>query len=315
MRNNVDLLLEWCTLAGSGSRDQFSRAATGMIPGPSDRVLAKLELMGHVEVDWDRTGRWSVNPTVLALPEGSGGNAFVVGGRNEGTLRTLEALRDSGELSLTVVPGGAIGPSTWFVGTPTLDQLGSAANRLGASIVVEPAKQLMQQCPSLDQVLEGMQADYVPSGFGARKLNVQTLKYEHIDVKYANWPPGCFEQLSNGRRKYIFVDDNDVRYVCDRWVATHAEIRRQAGTDVSLPSVVQWDKVTDRLAVRSTAQLPTTWARAAALCSGIMPRRVEGQQWWDIYEGVELHMFGEFTKALDLKPTSSDLSYLDGDNS
>jgi hypothetical protein len=311
MRNEVDLLLEWCSIRGSGSREQFARAATGMVPGSSDRVLARLELMGHIEVDWDRTGRWSVNPTVLALPEGSGGNAFVSGARNEGTLRTLELLRDSEGISLTIVPCDVMGPSTWFVGAPTVDRLEAVAGRLGGSVIVEPALELMNRWPSLDQVLEGARANFVPSGFGARRLNVRNLTFEPVDVKYANWPAGCFEQLSSGRRKYIFVDDDDVRYVCDRWVATHAEIRRQASADPALPSVVLWDKATNRLAVRSTAQLPTMWARAAALCSGIVPRRVEGQQWWDIYEGIELHMFGAFAKALDLKRISSDLSDLD----
>jgi hypothetical protein len=139
------------------------------------------------------------------------------------------------------------------------------------------------------------------------------MRYEPIDVKYARWPAGCFEQLSNGRRKYIFVDDDDRRHVCDRWVATHAEIRRQRRLGRSVPEALSWDEATGRMAVLASAQLPTQWARAAALCSGLAPRRVTEQRWYDIYEGVPLTMFGRFTKSLGISLTSTDLSGFDSE--
>lgn len=310
----VDRCLEWCTLLGQGSREQFARATAHLLPGVSDRVLSALELAGHLEVDWERTGRWSVNPPVLALPEGSGGNAFLVGGRNEGTVTRLLSLRQAGHLAgLTVVRGGETQASTWFVGIHTVDHLYAVAHEIGAAVTIEPAQLLMQRFPSLDFVLARCETTYVPSGFGAKRLDVVSLRYEPIDVKYGNWPAGCFEQLSRGRRKYVFVDDEDRRFVCDRWVATHAELRRQRQLGQQVPQVLAWDMVRERMAVSSAAQLPTPWARAAALTSGLSPRRVRKDGLWDVFEGVPLHMYKRFAQALGLSPRDSDLGHLDED--
>jgi hypothetical protein len=311
-RTPVDLVLEWCTITGAGSRQQFELAVSDLLPGEANAVLSGLESAGHLEVDWERTGRWSVNPPVLALPEGGGGNACLVGGRNEATLSTLTNLEKSRSIeSLTVMPGGPRHASTWFVGVRTLDQLESAAAAIGATVTVDPAALLMERFTDLDHILAAHRADYVPSGFRAKQLKVRTMRYEPIDVKYANWPAGCFEQLSNGRRKYIFVDDDNNRHVCDRWIATHAELRRERRAGRQVPDVLRWDLGTERMAVLATAQLPTYWARAAILCSGMSPRRVMGAQWTDIYEGVRLVMYGRFCKALDIPPIPTDLSRYD----
>jgi hypothetical protein len=312
MRTAVDLALEWCTIQGQGSRQQFELVVSDLLPGRANAVLRGLELVGHIEVDWERTGQWSVNPPVLALPEGSGGNAVLVGGRNLATLNAITALKASHRIeSFTVIPGGGAHASTWFVGVRSIDQLEEAAAAIGATVTIDPATFLMERFIDLDQILSAHRREYVPSGFRAKQLNAHTLRFEPIDVKYANWPAGCFEQLSNGRLRYIFVNDHDDRYVCDRWVATHAEIRRQRRAHIDVPQVLRWDKLTQRMAVLARAQLPTYWARAAALCSGLPPRRVERGQWTDIYEGVRLVMYGKFCRALEIQLASTDLTEYD----
>src|SRR5207302_5937165 len=175
----------------------------------------------------------------------------------------------------------------------------------------DPGSLVMERFADLDHILSAHRTEYVPSGFRAKQLNVRTMRYEPVDVKYANWQPGCFEQLSNGRRKYIFVDDNDDRHVCDRWTATHAEMRRQRRAGRRVPDVLRWDMSRERMAVVALAQLPTYWGRAAALCSGLPPRRVEGAQWTDIYEGVRPLMYGRFCRALDIPPVTADLGDYD----
>lgn len=309
----ADLVLEWCSVVGRGSRQQFEIAVSGLIDdGSPSALLSGLEVAGHVEVDWERSGRWSVNPPVLALPEGSGGNACLVGGRNQGTRVEVENLLQRGLIdSFSIVPNGRGHASSWFIGCRSFGRLIDAAELIGATVAVAPARFLMDLFKDLDETLSASETEYVPSGFGAKKLNVQTMRYEAIDVKYARWPAGCFEQLSNGRRKYIFVDDGDRRHVCDRWVATHAEIRRQRRLGEPVPSALSWDQNTDRMAVLASAQLPTQWARAAVLCSGLAPRRVTEQRWYDVYEGVPPTMFGRFTKSLEIPPTSCDLSGFD----
>lgn len=312
MRDVANLVLEWCSIVGEGSRQQFEAAAGGLSDEHPSALLSGLELAGHLEVDWERTGRWSVNPPVLALPWGSGGNACLVGARNHGTKAQIDNLHETGLVdSFTIVPSGGPHAPSWFIGCRSFDQLIEAAQLIGSTVVVEPARFLLEYFKDLDEILSANETEYVPSGFGAKQLNVQTMRYEPVDVKYARWPAGCFQQLSNGRHKYIFVDDDNQRYVCDRWVATHAEVRRQRRLGRTAPPTLSWDKDTERMAVLASAQLPTQWARAAALCSGLAPRRVTRQRWYDIYEGVPLTMFGRFTKFLEIPLTSTDLSDLD----
>lgn len=308
-RTAVDLALEWCTIVGEGSRAQFEAAVTDIFPGRANAVLSGLELAGHIEVDWESSGRWSVNPPVLALPEGSGGNACLIGGRNEATLTTLTQLQAARRVeSLSAVPGGPTHASTWFVGVRSVDQLEEAAAAIGGAVTVDPARFLMERFSDLDQILSAHRTEYVPSGFRAKQLNLRSMRFEPIDVRYANWPPGCFEQLSQGRRKYIFVNDDDDRHVCDRWVATHAEIRRQRNKGCPVPDVLRWDKSSERMAVLSTAQLPIHWSRAAALCTGLPPRRIRVAPWTDVYEGVRPVMYNRFCGALGIRPLHTDLS-------
>jgi hypothetical protein len=213
--------------------------------------------------------------------------------------------------SFTIISGGGSHASSWFIGCHSLGQLIDAARSIGATVAIDPAHLLMDLFKDLDEALSASETEYVPSGFSAKQLNAQTLRYEPIDVKYARWPSGCFEQLSNGRRKYIFVDDHNRRHVCDRWVATHAEIRRQRRIGRPVPEAVSWDRSTGRMVVLANAQLPTQWARAAAFCAGVAPRRVTGQRWYDVYQGVPLTMFGRFTNALEIPLASTDLSGFD----
>lgn len=309
---DADRLLEWCTLKGSGSRESFERSAGDRLSESANTVLSALEVAGHLEVDWERTGRWSVNPPVLALPEGSGGNAFLVGARNAATFDVLDQLKLKGVIaSLTRVRRDDAHASSWFVGVTCVEDLEAVASEIGALVVVDPTTLLLEHFPTLDQILASHRTEYSPSGFRARQLNVQRMRYEPVDVKYAQWPPGCFEQLVNGRRKYIFVDDDDQRYVCDRWVATHAEIRRQRRLGRQVLDVLLWDQASERMVVPATAQLPTHWARAAVLSSGIPPRRIQAERWVDVYEGVRLRTFGRFQQALELPIASTDLSHYD----
>jgi hypothetical protein len=309
---SADLVLEWCTLKGTGSRETFERAVGELLPVEANTLLSGLEVAGHLEVDWEHTDRWSVNPPVLALPAGGGGNAYLVGGRNVAMIDVLRDLQANGPVaSLTQLQHSTAHASSWFVGARTMDDLQLVAAEIAATVVVDPAMLLMKRFPDLDQILSARRTEYSPSGFRAKQLNVQRMRYEPVDVKYAQWPPGCFEQLANGRRKYIFVDDDDNRYVCDRWVATHAEIRRQRRLGRLVPQVLGWDKETERMAVLSSAQLPTHWARAAAFCSGLPPRRAKSTPWVDIYEGVRLLTYGRFCTALAIQLMNTDLSNYD----
>jgi len=227
-------------------------------------------------------------------------------------LNELGRLRDIGAVEgFACVAGDDFHATSLFVAAKSIDALNAVATQIGATVSIEPARLMLECYRDLDQLLADRRTDYVPSGFGAKQLDTSTLQYQSVDVKYANWPPGCFQQRSNGRLKYIFVDDDDSRYVCDRWVATHAEIRRRRRRGEYVPEVLRWDDDRERMIVRSSAQMPLPWARAAAFCSGLSPRRQRGEIWWDVFEGIPLHMYLHFKNALEIPASREDLSAFD----
>mgnify|MGYP001358653479 CR=1 FL=1 len=289
-REAIDLLVEWCSVVGAGSREQFDRACQNILdpdekPG---RLLENLEVMGHVEVDWPGGGRWAANPPALALAEGSGGNAVLVGGRTLGTWTTLAGIVEEGVAkSLESVAKEPGFPSTWYVGISSTTMLARIASRLGAVAITSPADVYLDHFLDLDHLLEVSTTEFPYSGFRAQQLDARTLLYSPVDVTRGNWPPGGFRQLFAGRYHYFFVDDTQNVHLLDRWATTHAELRRQMSKGNRVPEVLQYDPDRERMAVRASGQLPAQWARAAMICTGIPPRRSkQSRPWKDVYEGV-----------------------------
>ena len=314
---DIDRLVEWCSVVGDGSRVQFDRACKNILdpdekPG---KLLKNLEVMGHVEVDWPGGGRWAANPPALALAEGSGGNSVLVGGRTSGTWTTLAGLVEEGDAeSLESVAKEPGFPSTWYVGISSTAMLTGIALRLGAVAITSPAEVYLDHFLDLDDLLEVSKTEFPHSGFRAEQLDARTLRYSPVDVTRGNWPPGGFSQRSAGRPHYFFVDDTQTVHLLDRWATTHAELRRQISRGNPVPEVLQYDLSRERMAVRADAQLPAQWARAAMICTGMPPRRFkQSQPWKDIYEGVSPLLYKKICDFLGREDLirSSDLSKFD----
>ena len=312
MTEDLDLLLEWCSLRGSGTRDQFAAACQDMVTDiAAAQVLARLEKLGHVDVDWDHD-RWAVVPTSLALIEGSGGNAVLLGARTAATWARLAALASVGLVkSVTALENGLGYPSSWFVGVSSGDNLDDITAEFGAKAVTRPVQTALNHFVGLYAVLSASTARFVPSGFQARKFDTQTLRFVDTEVSRDAWPPGCFEQRSRGRNRYLFVNDTGVRHLADRWIAIHAELDRCRRNGIPVPDVLLWDKRTERMANLSGAQLPVQWARAAILCAGVAPRRITSGTWTNIYEGVKITLWRRFCDALEIPRVQGDLSRFD----
>ncbi len=314
---DIDRIVEWCSVCGAGSRKQFDDACQNIL-GPNEkswRILANLELMGHVEVDWPGGDGWSANPPALAHVAGSGGNAVLIGGRTTGTWTALEELFEQGvAASVKQIQNERDFPSSWFVGIHSTEVLTDIADQLGIVATTSLAYDYDNHFLGLDDILSVSIREYAGSGFQAERLDPITLRYQSADIRRGRWPPGLFRQLSAGRKQYIFIDDTEILHLLDRWTATHAELRRQESAGGHVPDVILYDFNLERMAVHVEARLPTQWARAALSGTGLPPHRHRHNgRSFDVYEGVSPYLYNRIWKSLGREgiPRQHDLSQFD----
>ena len=207
----LDLLVEWCSVQGSGSRSQFDRACSNVVEGDEkpSQILERLELLGVVEVDWAESGRWAANPPVLAHVRGSGGNAALIGARTKATWLAINTAVEEGIAASVSRPRPVAGfPTTWYVGVKSENDLPTIATRIGVSYTNSLVDDYLKHFLDLDQMIEVSSTEFPLSGFRSERLDPTTLWYELAEVERGRWPPGAFRQLSGGRRHYLFVDDD-----------------------------------------------------------------------------------------------------------
>ncbi len=292
MGGQADLILEWCSLKGEGtlrSFDDVCRVAFGDSI-KSSRLLQELELSGHVEVDWVRTGRWSVNPPVLSLIEGAGGNAALIGARSRSAVSKLAQLVESDVIvALNVVEQGPASPTAVFVAAPSYKALDHAAHAIGAMAKTAVRLEYMNALVQLEDALAAATSEFTASGIQAKRFNVSALRFEPCEIRFSVWRPGCYEQMSYGLHRYLFVDGEGKLHNVDRWLAIHAEINRVRSEGEATVVPLSWSSETESLFCDARAQLPIMWARAAVFCSGLLPiRHKDGRDghFVDEYRGV-----------------------------
>lgn len=288
----ADLILEWCSLKGTGTRGSFEQACLSVFGGsvrPS-QLLHELELSGHVEVDWVDSGRWWVAPTVLSFVEGSGGNAVLLGARSPETTSVLERLDVAGDIrALTPVQQGDWSPTAIFVAVSSTTELAAAGRAIGAEAKTTVRLEYKDALVSLESAVAAGASEYTPSGIQAKRLSVESLRFEPCEVRFGQWAPGCYEQMSFGMRRYLYVDEQGGLHNVDRWIAVHAEINRAIRSSRAAPNPLAWSQENQSLFCDARAQLPTMWARAAVMCTGLLPiRHVDAADghYVDEYRGV-----------------------------
>lgn len=299
----ADLILEWCSVKGEGTRHGFDEACKVVLGDATRpaRLLHELELCGHVEVDWVRTGRWSINPPVLSQIEGAGGNAVLIGARSRSTIAALARL-DAVEkfAAFTQVQQGVASPTAVFVAATSVESLGAAASAIGATAKTTVRLEYKDALLTLDDAIAAGADEYTASGIQARRLNVSTFRFEPCEIRFGTWRPGCYEQMSYGLRRYLYVDDDGALHNLERWLAVHAEINRSRRRGVNVAVPLSWAPKSESLFCDARAQLPIMWARAAVMCSGLLPIRhvaPDGHH-VDEYRGVLASTYNTIRKTL-----------------
>ena len=135
--------------------------------------------------------------------------------------------------------------------------------------------------------------------FKSEKFDTTTFRFEPFEIRFASWKPGCYEQLSYGLHRYLYVDDEGVLHNVDRWTAIHAELNRVNHSGLAI-NPLSWSSEHPGLFCEAWTQLPFMWARAAAMCSGLLPVRhvLDDGRWLYEYRGVPLTTYARISRTL-----------------
>ena len=271
-----DLVLRWCSEQVTGSlRDFHSACHAAGLPAPRARALLReLQVLGHLEVDWERM-RWGVAPAVLVvLPEG-GGHAVLCGARPallERRLREMhedpdDAVQTAGQHLFLAeeTPHDWAPRSLYFCVADNGDGLERGLGRLGVHLQRHGAEALALLGPGLDTEEGPGQRRSVVPGEDCERL-VRTPRGRTWSDSASDDAEGSYRYTRHGRRVYA-VRRADAWYECEPawcwWWAEHLERG---------PTSLRLFPGSRRLEVRADLPLPLLLARSAVLASGQLPQ-------------------------------------------
>lgn len=274
----MELLLGWCSARREGSRrsfrDAYEWAARDDRPRAANAALHRLEVLGHVDVDWVGGGDWAVAVPTLAVLPGSGGNALVAGSRSPDLRSRLDRACHTHGLSLTSVAQDG-GPDAWYVGGPGTDALRRVAESGGLAFTHNPSRRYCKLLTPITAVVEGAKRPFTPGGVEASRFDRETLRFEPFPWRGGMLPPGTYEHRGGGPNVYAVVHDDGTTSVVDRRIAVHYELsrlRRREGSWAYVP--LTWDSAEETLYCDARTPLPLLQTRAAVLATGLLPKRV-----------------------------------------
>ncbi|GAA1028166.1 hypothetical protein GCM10009557_12230 [Virgisporangium ochraceum] len=275
-----DELLLWCSETGSGRlrgfRDTYDWLAHRGDPPPVSwaTALANLQLLGHVEVDWD-TGHWAVAPTTLAMMSNAGGLALIVGAHPRWLLSRLDHLDCDPDPALVDLAGSVYfhdrvpqrsGPSVRYVAIAEEAAARRLCDRLGISFGAWVADHMADMLPTLPQLLRQRPSLVGPAGVEPRRLQPDPT------TGRLGWYPceddsgdGAYEYKRYGVPRYVFRRLGH-GFVADKRAVVYAELARLRR------HVIRFDPARRELVVPSRMQLPLPHGRCAVFKSGLLPR-------------------------------------------
>jgi len=291
-----DLLLEWMSERGGGSWEQFKTAYDWLMPtrqraewmtaGFAARMLATL---GHLEIDW-QARRWAAAPPVLTLLPSAGAHALLTGGRTRTLMDELEiALEDHQDLYAVPPCRQELGPSAHVIACKDETAIQELASDLGISYEYSVSERLSEVLPALDAYLAAATSTPAARGYGVARFDPRTLAFVETE---SDRQPGLYRYDVYGAPVFRLVDSDDTVYDVDLSVGVYAALSRWG------ENRLHWfeQPVNGELAVPLRAPLPSLHARAAALCSGLAPRRRHAAL---VYLNVPSRIADRIARSLD----------------
>lgn len=256
-----DLVLDALFYLGRGNGRDFNRVAANVEPGPlfAFHALHLLESIGHLDVARDpRTLEvlaWEVSPTSAVR---TGIEYRLVGHWPNEWTDTIVTQHDLPLFTLHVPDA----PTNWYVAHP-----GDA----DIQVVEEPARQLLEQLPTLAEVVSALSRRAMPA----------TESVEWCDPKSGRWTPagplsgrGAFRLNTYASRYFIRTTaDAEGETVA---AATAAVAKHSAPLILGQAPLLAYNAGTESLRVPLGSDLPGLYGRAVVATSGLPPQRRGG---------------------------------------
>lgn len=275
--NAYDLLLSFLSERGCGSWTALKEAwewITGSTEDPGDHawiVARDLAALGHIEMAWGSKTGWCAAPPLLTLLPRSGGRALVTGSRTRWLYEpggpdqqaSGELVRAVSELNLWLdeyTP--AKGLTTLLVACEDEREATRLAERLGIAYTYEVADQLSALLPPLCSYATVWPEGSLPKGFDAEAFRPETCTWAPIEMPQEYGLYRC--RTYQGHVHALHGPTGWRRVVRELGVY---EVLRWEGR-----SVLAYSADGLELTVPVGASLPVLHARAATLCSGLLPR-------------------------------------------
>jgi hypothetical protein len=270
----LDLLLEWVSERGEGSWSSFReaydwlQAGEDLAPWETASLIARqMSALGHLEIDWRRS-RWAASPPILTLLPSAGAHALLTGGRTRELVERLAAVREEREDIYCLEPiEQALAPNALLIACDDERSMRDLAGSLEIGASYSVAGQLAAVLPRLDSYLPGTEVAAAPAGYGVQLLDLERLDWHDVEDEHE---PGLYRHQAPDGRRFRFLDGARVSHEVDLSIGAYAALRL-----VASEGWLKWFRrsLNGDLEVRIGAPLPTLHARAAALCSGLAPRR------------------------------------------
>jgi len=275
--SGYEAMLRWASEFGQGTWVEFREAHDWLFNiGRQERkqvrattTIHAMSMLGHLEIDW-RSGRWAVAPTALTILPNAGAHAVVTGARAH---RLLAELRDATRADDYFEESHRQdwGPDALFIAASDESALEVLAKKVGMNYEVCVSERLAKMLPSLESYLDLSKSTPAAKGYGIERFDVRFLNWERASHDGA---PGLYRYDVWGRPEYRFVSDPGIVYSVDWSLGVHAELARTRRREIHYAL----ESVNGTLRVPFAAQLPALQARAAALCTGLMPR-LQDRRW------------------------------------
>ncbi len=268
---NGSLLLFYLSEVGNGKWTRFTDALEVVDARWGHSTHARqLSMLGHVEFDfWHKPRiRWAIcQPTLAWLPERNvkRHRAVLCGLRTEPFLETLRYHAAVLDCALEIVPQRH-NPDAIFVQAGEQYQLNQLAEAMQFANEPQSAERLAECIPHLNAYRHLCETRPEPQGYGIRYFDGQSLRWVEVE-----------KSAENGLYEYMMVDGS--RTYCYKKEYVFTKVPRDMGLYMWLADerrqILQYDTIAQTLTVPRFAVLPTLLARAATLCSGLLPKLVE----------------------------------------
>ena len=290
----ADLLFGWMSERGSGSYADLNSALHWLLAkqgfGQAQKAIqtTRTFLRGLSDLGMAENvgARWSVAPPVVTCLPGSGGSLGVLTGSRTPALDTsVDIVATKQDVKLRRLPSA---------GTPEAILLyannAGAFERLASEIVAQYVPCAAEQ---LGALLAPAKLDAWTEVFGPDASADELRRFDPVSMRFhkvVSAPAsGLIEVSAFGRTRTVFGDGSTWRHV-RRAAGVYFELAR-AGQEV-----ISWSAAEGgTLSVPSLARLPPLPARAATLCSGVLPTVADERL---LYTNVSEDVAGAICRAV-----------------